>query len=848
MGAVAKFADAMGKEISVAEFIPYGNQVTENVVKLRNGDYLAVFRLQGAAHESADPGDINIWHAQLNNYMRNIASPNVALWSHVVRREQDEFPSGEFPAGFGRELNFKYRRLLSATRSLVNELYVSIVYRPEPIRIARVFDFLGKKTAAELAERQAEELEALDERINATLAALDRYEPELLGCYEYKGLMFSEVGEFLGFLVNGEWRRFALPRAEIADVLATSRPFFGKGGLMSLKGATRTQYGAVLAIHEYPSLTCPGILNDLLGMPFEFVLSQSFSFLGKQVALGRMSRQHARMVNAGDMAASQIADIEQAMDDLVSNRFVMGAHSLTLMIRAETQKALADHISDAGASFSDAGIKWAREEAGIAGAFWAQLPGNFSYRVRVGDITSRNFAGFSAFHNYPTGRIRGNQWGDAVTAFRTTSGAPYYFNWHKAEEGQDAKRVAKADRNHKDLANTIIVGKSGTGKTVLQLFLLAQSLKFNNPGREGGNLLSAVFFDKDLGGSVGVRALGGRYYPLKNGIKTGWAPFQMEATPGNLVFLEKLVRRLVRSEGQPLSRAQEKMIESAIAGVMSDKVPKPLRRLRAVLEFLQDANDPNGLHARLLRWAGPGAPNGWLFDNAEDTLDVGNTPVLGFDVTDFLPNDETREPTIMYLFHRIESLLDGRRVPIFFDEVGQLVKDSAFQNLIENKLVTIRKQDGIVVMGTQMPSQVLDSPIAAAIVQQTATKIFLPNPEARRDEYVKGFALTQREFDIVKDLGEKSRRFLVKQGSNSVVCELKLVGCEDELAVLSGNTVTSALAEHLVTQFGENQAMWLPEFQRLRVVAQGGGRMSTGTGSKDEDVAAECVTAARTQA
>lgn len=818
MGAAAKvkYADAMKNEVDIAEFVPYGNHVTKSVVKLKSGDYLAVLRLQGAAHESADAQDINIWHDQLNNFMRNIASPNVALWSHVVRRKYNEFPGGEFAPGFARALNEKYLAHLSGQSSLVNELYLSVIYRPQPIKMAKVFDLFGKKTAQELAERQTDELEAVTEVVNTALAALDRYEPDLLGCYEHKGVMFSEVGEFLGFLINAEWRRFPLPRAEIADVLATSRPFFGKGGLMSLKGPTRTQYGAIVTIQEYPALTCPGILNDLLGMPFEFVLSQSFTFLGKQSALGRMGRQHSRMVNAGDLAASQIADIEQAMDDLVSNRFVMGAHNMALIIRSDSQKALTDHISDAGASFSDAGIKWAREEAGIAGAFWSQLPGNFSYRVRVGDITSRNFAGFSAFHNYPIGRIRGNQWGDAVTAFRTTSGAPYYFNWHKGEEGQDAKRAAKADPNHKDLANTIIIGKSGTGKTVLQTFLLAQSLKFNNASRPGGNRLSAVFFDKDLGASVAVRALGGRYYPLKNGVATGFAPFQLEPTPGNLVFLEKLVRRLVRREGEALTRAQEKMIEAAIAGVMSDKVPKPLRRLRAVLEFLQDAHDENGLHSRLSRWAGQGAPNGWLFDNAEDTLDVDNTPVLGFDVTEFLPNDETREVTIMYLFHRIEALLDGRRVPIFFDEFGQLSKDKAFQDLTENKLVTIRKQDGFVIMGTQMPTQVIESPIAGAIVQQTATKIFLPNPEADHDEYVHGFKLTEREFEIIKEFGEKSRLFLVKQGGNSVVCQLRLSGFEDELAVLSGNTATALLVERLVAELGDNPDVWLPVFHARR--------------------------------
>lgn len=431
----------------------------------------------------------------------------------------------------------------------------------------------------------------------------------------------------------------------------------------------------------------------------------------------------------------------------------------------------------------------------------------------MGDISSRNFAGFSSFHNFPIGHIRHNQWGHAVTAFRTTSGSPYYFNWHKGEDGSDAKRAARLDVNHKDLANTIVIGKSGTGKTALQMFLLAQSLKFDNPSVRNGNKLSAAFFDKDLGASVGIRAMGGRYFPLRNGVPSGWNPFQLEPTEQNLAFLEKLVRRLVYRADRPLSPTEEKEIYAAIQGTM--KAPKPMRRLGSVLQFLPLGN-PEGLHARLSRWAGKNAPLGWLFDNPEDTLDLTDTPIVGFDVTEFLPNDETREPTIMYLFHRLEALLDGRRVPIFFDEFGQLSKDKAFQELVENKLVTIRKQDGFVIMGTQMPGQVVNSPIAGAIIQQTATKIFLPNPEADHDEYVHGFKLTEREFEIIKGFGEKSRLFLVKQGGNSVVCEFKLKGFDDELAVLSGNTATSNLAEKLVAELGPEPAKWLPEFHRIR--------------------------------
>lgn len=809
MGAAFKFANIVKNEETTASFIPYSSHVTQNAVKLASGDYIQTIRVQGAAHESADVQDINAWHDQLNGFMRNISSPHVAVWSHVVRREYGEYPGGEFAPGFCRDFNDKYRAHMAGDRMLVNELYLTVVYRPQPVKAAKLFDVFGKKDPKELEQRQLEELENLRDLTGAAMSALDRYEPELLGCYEHNGVMFSEVLEFLSFLVDGEWRRFPLPRAEIREVLATARPFFGKGGLMAFKGPTRTQYAGIVTIQEYPSITCPGILNELLGMPFEFVLAQSFTFLSKPVAVGRMKRQQARLINAGDVAISQVEDIDEALDDLTSNRFVMGAHSLSLVIKADDQKTLNDYINEAGTALSDSGMKWAREEAAIAGAFWAQLPGNFDYRVRVGDITSRNFAGFSSLHNYPIGRIRNNQWGDAVMMFKTTSGAPYYFNYHKGEPGT-ANNTAKLDPNHKDLANTVVIGKSGTGKTVLEMVLLAQTQKFSQPDK--GKRLSCVLFDKDLGASVGVRAMGGRYYPLKNGVPSGFNPFHMEPTPNNLTFLETLIKQLVKHDGLPITPKQEREIAQAIAGVMG--AAKPKRRLGAVLEFL-DPTDENGLHIRLARWCRGGAL-GWLFDNAEDSLRLDDCTMVGFDVTEFLDNNETRTPTIMYLFHRIESLIDGRRIPIFMDEFWKLLDDEAFEDLAKNKLVTIRKQDGFLVMFTQSPKQVLKSPIAFAVIEQTATKIFLPNPEADYDDYVNGFKLTAREFEIVKGLGEKSRQFLIKQGQNSVVAELNLRGFDDELAVLSGNTATSLLAEKLVAELGEDPAVWLPEFHRIR--------------------------------
>jgi len=795
------------RDISARAFIPYESHLTRNIIRLDSEHLLFILKLQGAAHESADEGTQNTWHDSFCQYLRAIASENVAVWSHVIRRPLGDYPEGDFrEESFEAHLNQKYRAMLESEQTLVNELFVSILYR-RPRAEQPIFRRLQKQESLE--HDLKEDIGIIEDLMVQTLDALDRYEPRLLGTYTtHKGIMASEVLEFLAYLIDGEWKTVSLPRGPIRDTLSHSRFFFNSAGRISSTGL-RDLYGHALTILEYPAVTFSGILDDLLSLPFGFVLSQSFSFLSKPTALSRLKRQEGRMVNAGDLAISQIDELSEAMDDVMSNRYVLGAHSLALILRTQDPKSLGEAVAKTGTVLADAGMKWVKEDLGSAGAFWSTLPGNFKYRVRVGDITSRNFAGFSSLHNFPSGHIDRNPWGPAVTMFKTSSGSPYYFNFHQVTT--EDRREAQVDTDHKVLANTVIIGKSGTGKTVLEMMLLGQLQKFNEPQK--GKRLSCVLFDKDLGASIGVRAMGGTYLPIKNGVPSGFNPFQLDPTPENLSFLESLIKQLVQHPGFPLTPREEKEIHEAVLGVMGAE--KSLRRLSAVLQFLNPTEE-HGISMRLARWCQGGAL-GWLFDNAEDTLQIDqDVPILGFDVTEFLDNPETRTPTILYLFHRIEKLMDGRRIPIFMDEFWKLLDDPAFENLILNKLVTIRKQDGFLVMLTQNPEQVLRSKAGFAVVSQTATKIFLPNPEADRKGYVEGFGLTESEYGIVRSLGEKSRKFLIKQGHNSVVAELNLQGFEEELAVLSGNTASSLLVERLVQEQGPDPEKWLPRFFELR--------------------------------
>ena len=151
--------------------------------------------------------------------------------------------------------------------------------------------------------------------------------------------------------------------------------------------------------------------------------------------------------------------------------------------------------------------------------------------------------------------------------------------------------------------------------------------------------------------------------------------------------------------------------------------------------------------------------------------------MMGFDVTEFLDHELVRAPLTLYLFHLVRSLLDGRRLVCWADEFSRLLADPAFEAFSKDGLKTWRKLNGVLVAATQSPSDALASPIARTILEQTATKLFFPNGDAIREDYIEGCGLTEREFLLIKEeLEPGSRSCLVKQGGHSVVCQLDLQG------------------------------------------------------------------------
>ncbi len=780
-------------EVHLSNFIPYTYHLDDDTIATKDGYLLQVVKLEGFPFETADQAELNQRKHIRNTLWRGLANSRFAVYQHIIRRQVDAYPTGDF-SGFCKDLDDAWRGQLAQKRLFVNEQYLSVVRRPRRgavgiiEAIGRIASSKTDNTAA-AAERAANH-KALNDAVNNILSTLASYGVRRLTVEKTPDGHHSEILGFLSYLINQEMRPVRLPRLALDQYLPYKRPFFGNESL-EIRGAAKEDvtFGAMVSIKEYGPESAPGMMDALLRLPLEFVLTQSFAFIDQQKALDSLEQVQRVMDSAEDRAVSLREELSLATDATASGQIAFGEHHLTVMVKAKAGHTLDQAVAEVSTELTNLGLIAVREDLNQEAAFWAQLPGNFAYIARRALISSANFAGFASFHNFPQGKVENNHWGPAVTCLETTSGTPYAFNFH-----------------HGDLGNFTVIGPSGTGKTVVLTFLMAQAQRFKP---------RSVFFDKDRGAEIFIRAIGGQYSVIRPGTATGFNPLKLPDTAVNRAFLRDWLGQLVKPlDGSALNSTDRGIIADAVDA--NYQTPLEHRRLSVIQELFRGHERPtsDSIDTRLAPWWGAGE-RAWLFDNADDELHFDNRST-GFDLTFILDDAIGRTPTLLYLFHRVNDILSGEKAILFIDEGWHALDDPAFEGRIKDWLKTIRKKNGLIGFGSQSAKDAINSRIGDSIIEQSPTQIFMPNLRAEREAYCCGFGLSNEEFRIVRELPDTSRCFLIKHGAHSVIARLDLSGLDDLLSILSGREETVALLDQIRMEVGDDPADWLPVFYERR--------------------------------
>ncbi len=495
MSAQPKYLKQVSNERAVAPFVPYSSHVSPNTIVTKDGDFMRIWKLSGISFETADAEDMLLRKDQLNTLFRSIGSNHVALWSHSVRRQTSDRLKSTFENNFCRDFDKKYFDSFAGYRMMANELYLTVVYRPMPSRMDKAMAKTARRSHAEIMNDQRAAIRKLDEVAYQIESSMRRYGLEELTTYEDEnGVLCSHALTFLNFLISGEWQKVRVPSAPLNEYLGTAWVFVGTETI-EIRSPTKTRYAQCVDFKDYTAHTEPGILNGLMYEDYEYVVTQSYSFMAKRQGKEFLEKQMKQLQNAEDGSATQIQQMKTAIDQLIQGEFTMGEYHYSLMIFGDSVEKVRRNTTSAMTIIQDRGFLAALVATATDSAFYAQLPCNWSYRPRIAGLTSKNFAGLSSFHNFTAGKRDGNPWGDAVTLFKTPSGQPLYFNFHYSKGDEDAY-------DKKLLGNTRMIGQSGAGKTVMLNALLVESQKFKTNAPMG---FTTVFFDKDEGAKLCIK-------------------------------------------------------------------------------------------------------------------------------------------------------------------------------------------------------------------------------------------------------------------------------------------------------------------------------------------------------
>ena len=131
-------------------------------------------------------------------------------------------------------------------------------------------------------------------------------------------------------------------------------------------------------IKEYADAVEPGILNALLYEASEFIETQSFSILPRRDAMRALELQRDQLIASDDVVATQVAEMDVALNELGDGQFCMGEYHYSLVV-------FGDDVADAGRRAASAigavgeasSLQMSPIDLVADAAWFAHMPGNW---------------------------------------------------------------------------------------------------------------------------------------------------------------------------------------------------------------------------------------------------------------------------------------------------------------------------------------------------------------------------------------------------------------------------------------------------------------------------------------
>jgi type IV secretion system protein VirB4 len=518
----------------------------------------------------------------------------------------------------------------------------------------------------------------------------------------------------------------------------------------------------ILTMKESIAETRPLVLDRLLKIEGNFYVVTEWTPLSMAKARKEVDkrRRHFNMSKSGFVSQmgsdpaktnqrdvlideSKQADIENLGECLraLGDGQTLGDFSLTVVLYSADLQTINQEMGEFAGVFTNADGAIFTETYNQLNAFFATVPGNYAQNLRKMYLLNSNYADLSfLFTIHPGEKTNAHLRSEYLAVLETDNATPYYLNLHNGE-----------------VAHTLILGMTGSGKSFLCNFLLTNAQKYRPQ--------TYIF---DIGGSFQslTEIFGGTYLNVGQDSRDFTInPFSLPESKENMQFLFSFFRVLIEGNDKRyrLDFKEERKLWEAI-----ERMYVVAPEQRTLSTFSQIIGE---LKERLHRWTKEGQ-YGFLFDNVEDTLSFSKFQTFNFAGWGDAP--EVLEPLLFYVLHRASNeIANPAKLATFktflLDEAWLFIKNETIRSYIVAAQKTWRKHNAAMILATQSIKELEESGMLAIVAESCPTKIFLANPEMNRQVYREAFHLNDTEIDIIADLIPPGEMLIRKAQSSKKV-------------------------------------------------------------------------------
>jgi type IV secretion system protein VirB4 len=751
--------------------------VDDHTFLTKSGDLVQFLTLKGIDYECLDAAQLDYIARRFEAALRTF-DEHFRLYQYVIKRDHAEIPSGAYANPVVRQATeTRIAFLQEHPENLYTvELYFALVY--EGLKSGKASSTLSTLLQNPISglrqvlssERRITVLEA-DLKRGCDLLGDKRMNfvaqfPESLGA---KVVDKDQAYRFLRRLLNYTPHKAAGVRLKYDDFVDFQAC---DSALECHRDHLRLDdyYVSVLTLKEPPARTFAHLLREILEIPCNLIAASEWKRETNQKMLARIRSKRRHFHNAkaslmnyamsngqtspkdmlvNDAAVAQVGDLGACLEELEVRGRSFGAFSMTLALFDEDSSRVKHAAAGCFKVFASHDARLVEERYNLLNAWLAILPGNSAYNLRSLWLLDTNYADLSFVFTLHPGEQSNEYLGGAeyLAILESNHGTPYFFNLHCA-----------------DIAHTLILGATGSGKSFFVNFLATHAQKYGP--------LTYMF---DLGGGYEnlTKLFGGAHLHVgleQHGFTIN--PFSLPPTPENRAFLFSFLRVLIESSAYRVTAQDERDLYEQIENLYV--LDEDQRRLYTLCNMLS-----RNLRAPLQKWI-QGGPYASLFDNVEDNLTFANFQAFDFEGMDKSP--QILEPLLFYILHRANSTIydpaRGSTLKLFvMDEAWRFFRHPTIRQYILEALKTWRKKNAAMILATQSSDDLARSEMLDVIVESCATKIFLANPDMDQGRYRDLFHLNGTEAELISGLIPK-RQALIKRPDLAKVVNLR-VGPKD---------------------------------------------------------------------